>query len=206
MITGSASTGTNTCSRRPTARASTAAARAALPQLAIARSGRAFGPASPSRSETSRWSRTPMRCRPLCDPATLPVSSLTHTPPAALNPRRSERTPTRPNGVTTKPRPSMPRTASSSRLTSVGELVVGHAPRRWRGGSCAAARGTARTVDPRRRKGNAPGQGRGRAPARGRRRPFRRSGTGTDRGPRAAVRRRTHCRRDGWRMRSWSRR
>ena len=71
----------NTRNSRSAALATTAAASAALPQLAIA-SG-AGGPPTPlprRRSLTSRYSMTPKRCRPLCEPETLPVSSLTQRP------------------------------------------------------------------------------------------------------------------------------
>ena len=73
--------GTKTRSRRPAARATTAAASAALPQLAMAKG--APGSAWPRASATRRASRTPMRWRALCEPETLPVSSLTQRPPGA---------------------------------------------------------------------------------------------------------------------------
>ena len=83
---GSASTGTKTRSARPPAAATTAAASAAFPQLAIA-SSRSGESASPIRSATSRWTSTPKRWRALCEPETLPVSSLTQTPPVRQKPR-----------------------------------------------------------------------------------------------------------------------
>ena len=79
---GSASAGTKTWSVRSAGAATTAAASAALPQLAIA-SGAPRRPASPSRSATSSQISTPKRWRALCEPATLPVSSFTQTPPPA---------------------------------------------------------------------------------------------------------------------------
>ena len=69
------------------ARATTAAASAALPQLAMARG--AAGSASPRASATRSASRTPKRWRALCEPETLPVSSLTQRPPGAAKPRRA---------------------------------------------------------------------------------------------------------------------
>src|SRR6266542_2331516 len=117
--TGSASVGTKTWSRRSAARATTAAASAAFPHDAMARGreSRISGSTSPTRSATSRWTSSPMRCRALCDPDTFPVSFFTHTPPVAENPSRSERSSSRTNGVTRNPYLSTSDTESSSRLT-----------------------------------------------------------------------------------------
>ncbi len=138
--TGSASGGMKTSRWRSAARATTAAARAALPQEAIARGARSTAgcpavrspagcPAAGSAADVppaiDRWrasstasSRSvPKRWRALCEPDTLPVSSLTQTPPAAEKPRASESGPLRMNGVIPNPWPSTRATAVSSRCT-----------------------------------------------------------------------------------------
>ena len=66
---------------------------------------------------TARWMSTPMRCRPLCEPDTLPVSSLTHTPPPAEKARASLSSRLRANGVARKPRPPAAATEASSEAT-----------------------------------------------------------------------------------------
>ena len=95
--------------------ATTAAAKAALPQLAMARGGRSRFEDSPSRSITSRWSRSPKRCRALCEPDTLPVSSFTHTSPEGPNRSRGDSPRLGAKGVSRNPRPSTASPARSSR-------------------------------------------------------------------------------------------
>ena len=174
----------------PAARASTAAARAALPQLAIARSGRASGSASPSRSATSRWSSTPMRCRPLCDPVTLPVSSLTHTPPDGAEPEpvRQRVVPAEGRGPEAAS-PTTRATASSRRHDDLADLVVAHARRRR---AVVAVQEPAvvherRPVSRRAPPGSGRGRGRGPGPGRGPRRRPRPRDTGTGRAPAAPA-------------------
>ena len=58
-----------------------------------------------------------MRCLPLCEPDTLRVSSLTHTPPSGEKPSDSLSSRLRENGVTAKPWPSTAATAASSEAT-----------------------------------------------------------------------------------------
>ena len=118
----SASGGTKTCRAREAARASTAAASAALPQLAIANGAWAPEAARPGLpSTTARYSSSPIRWRALCEPATLPVSSLTHT----SSPRRSPRAASRAEGRDAQSRGRRPqRSASSSRRTRLDEVGV----------------------------------------------------------------------------------
>ena len=52
---------------------------------------------------TARWMSTPMRCLPLCEPDTFPVSSLTYTPPSAAKARAWLSFVLRKNGVARKP-------------------------------------------------------------------------------------------------------
>ena len=59
----------------------------------------------------------PARCRALWEPATLPVSSFTHSSPVVM-PMLSASVLAGLNGVTRKPRPSTRATASSSSRTS----------------------------------------------------------------------------------------
>ena len=63
----------------------------------------------------------------MCDPVTLPVSSLTHTPPAAPNPSSSESVASRPNGVARNPWPGDARHRVVEAGDQLGELLVGHA-------------------------------------------------------------------------------
>ncbi len=58
-----------------------------------------------------------MRCLPLWEPDTFPVSFLTHTPPVAEKPSDSLNSQLRKNGVTAKPWPSTAATEASSDAT-----------------------------------------------------------------------------------------
>ncbi len=93
-------------------------------------------PPGAMRSITCRYSITPARCRALCDPLTLPVSSLIHRPPGSWNPRLSSSGADRASGVSLKPVPIDAGDGSVQRLDELHEVVVGqagverHLPRR----------------------------------------------------------------------------
>ena len=81
--------GTKTSIGHSTARAIVEAAIAALPHDAMARRGRDVGDhrETPASSDISNCTISVKRCRALCEPATLFVSSFTQTPPVTVNPR-----------------------------------------------------------------------------------------------------------------------
>ena len=194
----------------PPARATTAAASAALPQLAIARSRRAAGSASPSRSATSSQSRTPEQVARLVRAGD--VAGLVLDPDAAA-PREAEPVAQRrargANGVAAKPWPSTAatrvvelvrraRTKSSSLMPPRERQVVGVEQRR----------GSGRTGSARRRPGK-PHRASGRA--RGARTwstssPRPRSGSGTGTGSPAPARAPQPAQTSGWQARGRSQR
>ena len=113
---------------------------------------RAAGGASPSRSAATRWSRTPMRWRALCEPATLPVSSFTHTPPSPVKPRASDSPSDRAERRHVEAGTVDAATAASSSAHEGDGVGVGHAVGRWRRRATPCGPGRRRRGSGRRRR------------------------------------------------------
>ena len=119
--------GTNTRIRHPSAAASVDAAMAALPHDEMASGGRSATDdhgASPICSAACRCSRMLNRCRAFWLPATLPVSSFTHTPPAAAKPSSSLNASARCIGVVRNPTPATAATRWSRSRTSTARAAA----------------------------------------------------------------------------------
>ena len=116
--------GTNTSIGQSAAAARVAAASAALPHEAIASRGRSAS--APTDSAARRCSRIDIRWRALWLPATLCVSSFTHTPPAGPKPSSSERAADLAKGVTRNPTPSTRPIAESTVSVSAWRGIGGH--------------------------------------------------------------------------------
>ena len=121
----SANSGTNTVMGHLTARANVLAAKAALPHEAIASDGRASlrHEVRPNRSAATRCNNSVNKWRDFCEPATLWVSSLIHTPPFSEKPSSSDNLSARANGVNTNPVPATVAMCVSSSTISASRSV-----------------------------------------------------------------------------------
>ena len=135
------------------------------------------GSPSPSASATRSSSRIPNRWRALCEPATLPVSSLTQTVPSAPSPRRG-RSPAPATSGRDPEAVRRPRRPRRRRARGPGPRTGRPpSPPRGRRGRRGTARGSGRTGSGPGRPAGERGAGRCRGPSRGRcRRPGRRFG------------------------------